>query len=233
MRRALQLLQLRVIALGCKVPKEPPGPPPLKRKTAEAKSENKDNVEKKPKVEETEAKLEKKTDVVEDKGEDAKKKKRKPKEPAAKKEEPEEDKPAVKAKPKANAGLTSGSLAVLRGTLATQLMLDADQSDDPAVNKELEKQKTELIQRAPRRSVAITEKNLHDQSFHDSRYYAEVASGKARDVAWKNEKGRRRAILERKSGVAERARERCHLHAECQSDTRSSTGSIQVPKGKM
>ena len=59
-----------------------------------------------------------------------------------------------------------------------------------------------------------SEDNLHDQSFHDSRYYAEVASGEAHHLAWKNEKGRRRAILKRKSGVADRARERTHLDGE-------------------
>jgi hypothetical protein len=44
---------------------------------------------------------------------------------------------------------------VLRGTLASQLMFDAQKTDDPELKKELERQKAELQQRAPRRSVAI------------------------------------------------------------------------------
>ena len=95
-------------------------------------------------------------------------------------------------------------------------MLDAEKTNDPELKKELERQKNELQQRAPRRSVAITADNLNDQSFHDSRYYADVASGKAHHIAWKNEKGRRRAILDRKDGVIDRARERMRLDAEWQ-----------------
>ena len=93
-------------------------------------------------------------------------------------------------------------------------MLDAEKTNDPELKRELERQKNELQQRAPRRSVAITADNLNDQSFHDSRYYADVASGKAHHIAWKNEKGRRRAILDRKDGVIDRARERMRLDAE-------------------
>ena len=171
---------------GMRTPRSPPGPPPHKRKKLEIKPEKKNEVE-----------PEERTDA----------KNTKPKSEGA---------PAIKAKPKpkTNSGLTSGSLSVLRGTLATQLMLDAEKTNDPELKRELERQKNELQQRAPRRSVAITADNLNDQSFHDSRYYADVASGKAHHIAWKNEKGRRRAILDRKDGVIDRARERMRLDAE-------------------
>jgi hypothetical protein len=134
-----------------RTPRSPPGPPPHKRKKLEIKPEKKNEVE-----------PEERTDA----------KNTKPKSEGA---------PAIKAKPKpkTNSGLTSGSLSVLRGTLATQLMLDAEKTDDPELKKELERQKNELQQRAPRRAVAITAENINDQSFHDSRYYADVASGKA------------------------------------------------------
>ena len=53
--------------------------------------------------------------------------------------------------------------------------------------------------------------NTHDQTFHDSRYYANVAGGKPHHIAWKNEKGRRRAILDRRSGLIDRASEKIEL----------------------
>ena len=132
---------------------------------------------------------------------------------------PQDDvKPKVKAMPKNKtmaSGLTSGALGMLRGALSMQLLSDIkDRGEDDGKRQELEKQRQELQHRTPRQSITVTEDNMHDQSFHDSRYYSEIAAGKPHHLAWKNEKARRRAILDRKRGVPDRARERVHLDAE-------------------
>eukprot|EP00438_Fugacium_kawagutii_P024647 Skav203984 [mRNA] locus=scaffold3369:57215:60998:- [translate_table: standard] len=101
-----------------------------------------------------------------------------------------------------------------RSTLSNQLLLEADKEEDEEKKRELERQRKELNGRTPRTSVQITEDNMHDQSFHDSRYYSDIARGRPRHLAWKDEKNRRRAILERRKGVKDRARERLDLDQE-------------------
>ena len=115
----------------------------------------------------------------------------------------------VKAKPKAGfqVGCKTGkfrihhvALGVLRGALASNLLSqESGTEEDPDKKAELEKQKKELQRDTPRQSIKITEENMRDQTFHDSRYYADVAAGKPHHIAWKNEKGRRRAVLDRRS----------------------------------
>ncbi|CAK8991434.1 Retrovirus-related Pol polyprotein from transposon TNT 1-94 [Durusdinium trenchii] len=127
----------------------------------------------------------------------------------------------VKAKPKApdsksdakpaNSGFTSGALGMLRSALASNLSSEIETEEDPDKKAELEKQKKELQRDTPRQSIKITEDNMRDQSFHDSRYYADVAAGKPHHIAWKNEKGRRRTILDRRSGLVDRASEKLEL----------------------
>lgn len=99
---------------------------------------------------------------------------------------------------------------VLRGTLASQLMFDAQKTDDPELKKELERQKAELQQRAPRGSVAIRGQLARPVV---PRLQVLCRSGFRRGTS-PCEKGRRRAILKRKSGVADRAWERTHLDVE-------------------
>lgn len=60
----------------------------------------------------------------------------------------------------------------------------------------------------------ITKQNISDPSFHDSRYHAEIAKGVAHNVAWRNERLRRRAIVHRRGGVKARAAERIRLDKE-------------------
>ncbi|CAK8997551.1 unnamed protein product [Durusdinium trenchii] len=87
----------------------------------------------------------------------------------------------------------------------------AKPKEDPNKKAELEKQKKEPQRDTPRQSIKITKDNMHDQSFHDSRYYADVAAGKPHHIAWKNEKGRCRAILDRRSGLVDRVSEKLEL----------------------
>ena len=87
---------------------------------------------------------------------------------------------------------------MLRGALSAALAADAEAEEDPAKKAELDRIRRELQREAPRKSVAVTQDNMNDQSFHDARYYAELAAGRPHHLAWKNEKARRRAILERK-----------------------------------
>lgn len=54
----------------------------------------------------------------------------------------------------------------------------------------------------------ITNDNLNDASFHDSRYHADVAKGTPHNVAWRDERQRRRAIVHRRVGVKGRALEK-------------------------
>lgn len=123
----------------------------------------------------------------------------------------------------------SGAVSALRGILTTQLLLDSqERTDDESVAK-AKAMVAALKESRPRRSVQITEDNLNDQSFHDSRYFQAVAGGVAHHVAWKEEKARRRALLHRRSGTAERARERIELdrrwHEEF--DRPESRGGVQ------
>ena len=60
----------------------------------------------------------------------------------------------------------------------------------------------------------VTKQNISDPSFHDSRYHAEIAKGVAHNVAWRNERLRRRAIVHRRGGVKARAAERIRLDKE-------------------
>lgn len=123
------------------------------------------------------------------------------------------DTPKAKAKAKAATPTTVGNalVSILRGTLATELReaIEEEGGDATAARDQIRQ-----LQQRTRRSIQVTEENLADSSFHDSRYYADIAAGKPHHVAWKAEKGRRRAILDRRRGTADRARERLRLDAE-------------------
>eukprot|EP00435_Cladocopium_sp_Y103_P036193 s510_g9.t1 len=56
-------------------------------------------------------------------------------------------------------------------------------------------------------SFRLTKDNIHDQSWHDSRYHSAIAKGVSHSAAWVQEKKRRKATLKRKEGVADRRRE--------------------------
>ena len=120
--------------------------------------------------------------------------------------------PKKEAAKKASAPTTTGTALVstVRGVLSTQLLIASQETDDPEKIAKAKAMVADLRER-PRRSVTITEQNIGDQSFHDSRYYAALAKGMAHHLAWKEERLRRRAILHRRSGTAERAKQRIEL----------------------
>ena len=103
---------------------------------------------------------------------------------------------------------------MLRSALASNLSSEIETEEDPKKKAELEKQKKEL------------QRDMHaspvDQDHRGQRARPElsrlqvlcccdVAAGKPRHIAWKNEKGRRRAILDRRSGVVDRVSQKLEL----------------------
>lgn len=83
------------------------------------------------------------------------------------------------------------------------------------VEKQLKELKTYVSQQdkeARKEGIKVlTKDTLTLQSWHDSRYFRAVASGTPHSVAWRAEKGRRRAIIHRQQGIGERAKERREL----------------------
>ena len=121
-------------------------------------------------------------------------------------------KPEPKAKAKTCSGLPSAALSLLHGALQHSLAPDREKESDLENCKEMDAQCKALKKVNPRRNVVgVTEENVNDQSFHDAGYYADRAAGRPHHIAWKEEKARRRAILDRRRGVADRAAERIKL----------------------
>ncbi|CAL1142408.1 unnamed protein product, partial [Cladocopium goreaui] len=119
--------------------------------------------------------------------------------------------PPVKA---SSAASTSGSRLVqmLKAALSSQIR--KVQEEDPGSG---DGQADAMLAALRTRSVKaphITKQNISDPSFHDSRYHAEIAKGVAHNVAWRNERLRRRAIVHRRGGVKARAAERIRLDKE-------------------
>ena len=56
--------------------------------------------------------------------------------------------------------------------------------------------------------VKLTEETKNSQDWHDLRYYKAIEAGVTHGAAWAKEKKRRRAMLYRKKGMAERAKEK-------------------------
>ena len=59
--------------------------------------------------------------------------------------------------------------------------------------------------------VKLDSSNWLNQSWHDQRYYRAREADIPQSVAWRKEKGRRRATLFRQRGVADRAQQRRDL----------------------
>lgn len=97
----------------------------------------------------------------------------------------------------------SALVSILRGTLATELRAAVEEGGDATAAQD---QIRQLRQRS-RQSIQITEENLNDSSFHDSRYYADIAAGKPHHVAWKEEKGRRRVTQQTQRNCRKNSRE--------------------------
>ncbi|CAK9073582.1 unnamed protein product [Durusdinium trenchii] len=125
----------------------------------------------------------------------------------------------------ANSGFNSGCFEARWHRTCLSQKIEAEEDPDKKAEPQLEKQKKELQRDTPRQSIKITEENLRDQTFHDSRYYADVAAGKPRHVAWKNEKGRRRAILDRRSGLVDRVSEKLELDDNLWHSKQSAPGT--------
>jgi hypothetical protein len=73
-------------------------------------------------------------------------------------------------------------LSMLKAALSTQLMLEQEAMDGEAKAKT-----AEVVKALAKRSTRvphITNDNLNDASFHDSRYHADVAKGIPHNVAW-------------------------------------------------
>ena len=53
--------------------------------------------------------------------------------------------------------------------------------------------------------VRLTEEALRSQQWHDLRYFKALEAGVSHGAAWAKEKKRRRAMIHRKKGMADRA----------------------------
>ena len=79
------------------------------------------------------------------------------------------------------------------------------------INAEMEKLKDHMSKqdRASKQQVVkLTEETKNSQDWHDLRYYKAREAGVTHGAAWAKEKKRRRAMLFRKKGMAERAKEK-------------------------
>ena len=111
----------------------------------------------------------------------------------------------------------SAATSVLYGALLGAPKENVDDETDEAEKEKLKKQRQAMkdAQRErPRQSIVITPENMYDQSFHDVRYYADRTAGIPHHIAWKAERARRRAILDRRQGVKERVAERLEKDEE-------------------
>ena len=144
-------------------------------------------------------------------------------------------KPAAKSTPKAegprrSSGFTAGSLAMLKSSLAETLRQNIASEEDPEEQRKMEEQRRALQRDRPRQSIVITRENIDDQSFHDSRYFADRAAGVPHHQAWKNEKGRRRALLNRREGLKERVADRIEKDQEWHRRYDSKGSSHKIDK---
>lgn len=69
-------------------------------------------------------------------------------------------------------------------------------------------------QKSRKEKFKLSEENLHDQSWHDARYWAALKAGASHSQAWAAEKKRRKATLHRKGGMPQRTAERPRLDAQ-------------------
>ena len=79
------------------------------------------------------------------------------------------------------------------------------------INSELEKQKDHMQKQdkeSRKQVIKLTEEIPKSQLWHDIRYYKAIQAGVPHGKAWAMEKKRRRAILHRKKGMAERTAEK-------------------------
>ena len=79
------------------------------------------------------------------------------------------------------------------------------------INAEMEKLKDHMSKQdreSKQQVVKLTEETKNSQDWHDLRYYKAIEAGVTHGAAWAKEKKRRRAMLYRKKGMAERAKEK-------------------------
>ena len=79
------------------------------------------------------------------------------------------------------------------------------------INAEMEKLKDHISKQdreSKQQVIKLTEETKNSQDWHDLRYYKAIEAGVRHGSAWAKEKKRRRAMLFRKEGMAERAKEK-------------------------
>ena len=79
------------------------------------------------------------------------------------------------------------------------------------INAEMEKLKDHMSKQdreSKQQVIKLTEETKNSQDWHDLRYYKAIEAGVNHGAAWAKEKKRRRAMLYRKKGMAERAKEK-------------------------
>ena len=96
---------------------------------------------------------------------------------------------------------------MLRSALLGQLVAETSELEGAAKAKAEEMAKA-LAKARVAKAPTIAAKNINDPSLHDSRYVRAVKAGTPHHVAWREERQRRRAIVNRKKGTRERALER-------------------------
>ena len=117
-----------------------------------------------------------------------------------------------------------GKMSVERNKLIQYLEEAEDESTEKDLKKKIENLEKKMAetkkyvkeQDAKAKAspvVLLTKENQNDQSWHDARYHRAINAGVSHNVAWRKEKGRRRAHLHRQQGMAERAAERRKLDA--------------------
>ena len=78
------------------------------------------------------------------------------------------------------------------------------------INAEMEKLKDHMSKQdreSKQQVIKLTEETKNSQDWHDLHYYKAIEAGVNHGAAWAKEKKRRRAMLYRKKGMAERAKE--------------------------
>ena len=79
------------------------------------------------------------------------------------------------------------------------------------INAEMDKLKDHMSKQdreSKQQVIKLTEETKNSQDWHDLRYYKAIEAGVNHGAAWAKEKKRRRAMLYRKKGMAERAKEK-------------------------
>ena len=128
-------------------------------------------------------------------------------------EGPKPPPPKAASAPNATASTTgSAFVQLVKSALAGQLL--SETADLEGRDQIKAREAIRALAKRSAKAPPITKANINDGSFHDSRYHRAVAAGTPHHVAWREERQRRRAIVNRREGMAARAEERIRLDKE-------------------